>query len=74
MASVGPVLELCAITAQPARFRDPQTGLAYSDSYAYKEIQRLQAGSYRWSTLLGCYVGPVTSGARGVPGRFGNDR
>ncbi len=59
MSCVGPLSELCAITAQPARFRDPKTGLAYADSYAYKEIQRLQTGAYRWSTLLGCYVGPV---------------
>ncbi|KAL8704183.1 MAG: hypothetical protein Q9201_002644 [Fulgogasparrea decipioides] len=62
--------ELCAITEQAARYRDPKTGLAYADSYAYKEIQKLANGSSRWSSLLGCYVGPTSSVARGVPDRF----
>ncbi|KAL8665020.1 MAG: hypothetical protein Q9202_002576 [Teloschistes flavicans] len=64
------VRELCAITEQPARYRDPKTGLAYADSYAYKEIQKLAKGGSRWSSLLGCYVGPSSSVARGVPDRF----
>jgi len=62
--------ELCAITGHPARFRDPKTGLPYANSYAYKEIQRLCNGGSRWSSLLGCYVGPVASAARGVPDQF----
>lgn len=65
-----PIAETCAITMQPAKFRDPKTGLAYANSYAYKEIQRLQTGGSRWSNLLDCYVGPVQSVARGVPERF----
>ncbi|KAF6224901.1 hypothetical protein HO133_010095 [Letharia lupina] len=65
-----PVSESCAITMQPAKFRDPKTGLAYANSYAYKEIQRLRTGASRWSNLLDCYVGPVQSVARGVPERF----
>ena len=55
---------------QAAKFRDPRTGLAYANSYAYKEIQRLRGGGSRWSDLLDCYVGPVQSVARGVPERF----
>ena len=62
--------EICTITMQPARFRDPKTGLAYANSYAYKEIQRLWEGGSRWSNLLGCYVGPTNSPAAGVPERF----
>lgn len=62
--------ELCAITGFPARYRDPKTGLAYSDAYAYREIQRLRKGGSRWSNLLGCYVGSTTAAARGVPERF----
>ncbi|KAL8874650.1 MAG: hypothetical protein Q9174_000055 [Haloplaca sp. 1 TL-2023] len=62
--------ELCAITEQPARYKDPKTGLPYADSYAYKEIQKLANGASRWSSLLGCYVGPTSSVARGVPDRF----
>ena len=65
-----PAPESCAITMQPARFRDPKTGLAYANSYAYKEIQRLRNGGARWSNLLECYVGPVNSPARGVPETF----
>ncbi|KAL9118080.1 MAG: hypothetical protein Q9187_005377 [Circinaria calcarea] len=65
-----PTVELCAITGQPARFRDPRTGLAYANSYAYKEIQKLRNGGSRWSNLLGCYVGSASTAARGVPERF----
>lgn len=68
--SVGSAPEMCAITMQPARFRDPTTSLAYANSYAYKEIQRLRCGGSRWSNLLDCYVGPVNSAAQGVPERF----
>lgn len=68
--SAEPVSESCAITMQPAKFRDPKTGLVYANSYAYKEIQRLRTGGSRWSNLLDCYVGPVQSVARGVPERF----
>ncbi|MCJ1383014.1 hypothetical protein MMC17_006127 [Xylographa soralifera] len=62
--------EPCTITGHPARFRDPKTGLPYANSYAYKEIQKLCNGGSRWSSLLGCYVGPVASAARGVPDQF----
>ena len=65
-----PNQEVCAITGFPARFRDPKTGLTYSDAYAYREIQRLRKGGSRWSNLLGCYVGSTTAAARGVPERF----
>ena len=68
--SAEPISESCAITMQPAKFRDPKTGLAYANPYAYKEIQRLRTGGSRWSNLLDCYVGPVQSVARGVPERF----
>jgi vacuolar protein sorting-associated protein 72 len=61
---------LCAITHYPAKFRDPKTGLPYLNSYAYKEIQKLRKGEYRWSALLGCYVGQQSFAARGVPSRF----
>ena len=65
-----PVADLCAITGHAARFRDPKTGLAYANSYAYKEIQKLRHGGSRWSNLLGCYVGSTSSVARGVAENF----
>lgn len=50
---------ICAITGLPAKYRDPKTGLWYSSAYAFKEIRRLEQGEYRWSGLLGVYVGGV---------------
>jgi vacuolar protein sorting-associated protein 72 len=61
---------LCVITNHPARYRDPKTGLPYYNSYAFKEIQRLHRGDYKWSRLIGAWVGSGTLAARGVPGRF----
>ncbi|GJC90916.1 vacuolar protein sorting-associated protein 72 [Colletotrichum liriopes] len=61
---------VCVITAHPARYRDPETGLPYFNAYAYREIQRLRRGDYKWSSLLGAWVGSCTYAARGVPERF----
>ncbi|KAM4062208.1 YL1 nuclear protein [Hirsutella rhossiliensis] len=60
----------CVITDHPARYRDPKTGLPYYNAFAYREIQRLHRGDYRWSRLLGAWVGSGTLAARGVPDRF----
>ncbi|KAF7546518.1 hypothetical protein G7046_g9279 [Stylonectria norvegica] len=65
-------LPLCVITNHPARYRDPRTGLPYFNAYAYREIQRLRRGEYRWSRLLGAWVGSGKYAARGVPERFLN--
>ena len=67
---IEPNQEQCVITGRAAKCRDPKTGLPYLDSYAYKEIQKLRDGAFRWSDLLGCYVGPADSAARGVPAWF----
>lgn len=63
---------LCVITNLPARYRDPQTGLPYASAYAFREIQRLRHGHFKWSRLLGAWVGTGTQAARGVPERFLN--
>ncbi|MCJ1307387.1 hypothetical protein MMC25_001033 [Agyrium rufum] len=60
----------CVITGRPAKYRDPKTGLAYHNSLAYKEIQKLVEGSPAWSTTHECYTGAVGVAARGVPERF----
>ncbi|KAK2765663.1 hypothetical protein FQN54_008519 [Arachnomyces sp. PD_36] len=65
-----PPPQTCVITSQPARYRDPETGLPYANAYAYREIRRLLGNQFVWSRGLGCFVGPVGLGARGVPGRF----
>ncbi|KAK0748731.1 YL1 nuclear protein-domain-containing protein [Apiosordaria backusii] len=63
---------LCVITNHPAKYRDPKTGLHYYNSYAYKEIQRVSRGDYKWSSLLGAYVGRGWGefAAKEVPERF----
>jgi len=60
----------CVITGQPARYKDPRTGLPYYNSFAYKEIQKLQKGEYKFSSLLGTWVGSGSTAAAGVPARF----
>ncbi|ROT40166.1 YL1-domain-containing protein [Sodiomyces alkalinus F11] len=65
-----PPAPLCAITNHPARYRDPRTGLPYFNSYAYREIQRLRRGDYRFSSLIGAWVGSGSYAAQGVPARF----
>ncbi|KAF3770346.1 hypothetical protein M406DRAFT_32948, partial [Cryphonectria parasitica EP155] len=44
---------LCVITNHPARYRDPVTGLPYYNVYAFKEIQKLIKGEFKWSQALG---------------------
>ncbi|KAJ5674257.1 hypothetical protein N7462_009696 [Penicillium macrosclerotiorum] len=61
---------LCVITSLPSRYRDPETSLPYANSYAYGQIRRMLSEGYVWSSMLGCFVGPAGSAARGVPDRF----
>ncbi|CUS13649.1 unnamed protein product [Tuber aestivum] len=61
---------LCVITHQPARFRDPATGMPYASLNAYREIQRILQGEIQWSCLLGAYVGTPNFAAKGVPDGF----
>ncbi|EEQ30716.1 hypothetical protein McanMca71_000598 [Microsporum canis] len=63
-------VEFCPITSRPARYRDPATGIPYSNSLAYREIRQVLAYRYAWSGTFGCFVGPIGVGARGVPERF----
>lgn len=60
----------CAIIPhEVAKFRDPKTGLGYSDLQTYKMIQSVIAGECKWSALLGCWVGKT--GGQGQYGRIG---
>ncbi|KAG6015704.1 hypothetical protein E4U43_004942 [Claviceps pusilla] len=61
---------VCVITNNPARYQDPKTGLPFYNMYAYKELQRLYHGEYKWSRLLGAWVGSGSQAAKGVPERF----
>ncbi|CAG9941960.1 unnamed protein product [Clonostachys rosea f. rosea IK726] len=48
------------------------TGLPFYNAHAYGEIRRLERGDYRWSKLLGSWVGSGKNAASGVPERFLN--
>ncbi|KAM3557723.1 hypothetical protein ARSEF4850_004937 [Beauveria asiatica] len=63
---------ICPITCNTARYRDPKTNLHFYSAAAFKELQRVRSGEYRWSRLLGAWVGSGTCAARGVPERFLN--
>ncbi|EAS35414.3 vacuolar protein sorting-associated protein 72 [Coccidioides immitis RS] len=65
-----PAQEYCPVTGRPARYRDPQTGIGYANTQAYREIRQVLGGRYAWSGFLGCFVGELGGGARGVPERF----
>ncbi|PSR94578.1 YL1 nuclear protein-domain-containing protein [Coniella lustricola] len=61
---------LCVITNHPARYRDPKTGLPFYNAHAFKEIQKLIKGDFRWSQAMGTWVGKGEEAAKGVPTRF----
>ncbi|KAI0887415.1 YL1-domain-containing protein [Annulohypoxylon maeteangense] len=72
MAKLGkpPAAPRCVITHHPARYKDPKTGLPYYNAYAYREIQKLGRGEYKWSRLVGAWMGSGSNAASGVPARF----
>lgn len=65
-----PHAPLCVITNHPARYRDPKTGLPFYNTYAFKEIQKLMEGDFKFSQLTGTWVGRGDEAAAGVPARF----
>lgn len=83
-ASIRPTKQLCAVTNAVARYRDPETGIAYRDARAFGVLRGVVGGGFVWSGDLGCYVGgrakPLESmggkgflgmpPAAGVPRRF----
>lgn len=69
-SSEPPHAPLCVITNHPARYRDPKTGLPFYNTYAFKEIQKLMEGDFKFSQLTGTWVGRGDDAATGVPARF----
>lgn len=71
-----PPKPVCAITAKPAHYKDPKTGMPYRGLEAYKALQRVSAGGCRWGgTGWDCWMGILGQGvmgrvARGVPECF----
>ncbi|RPA87871.1 YL1-domain-containing protein [Ascobolus immersus RN42] len=62
--------EICPVTSEVAKYRDPITGVHYASLRAYKQIQKVRAGNVRWCQMFGCYVGPTDDAADGVPEGF----
>lgn len=62
--------EYCAMTGQVAKYRDPLSDVGYANLSAYKKLKEAQKHDFRWSSMLGCYVGRVGHVARGVPEGF----
>ncbi|KAF1357678.1 YL1-domain-containing protein, partial [Lizonia empirigonia] len=56
-ASIRPTKHLCAVTNAVARYRDPETGIAYRDARAFGVLRGVVGGGFVWSGDLGCYVG-----------------
>lgn len=52
-----PKKPLCAVTNAIARYRDPETGIAYRDARAFGVLRGVVGGGFVWSGALGCYVG-----------------
>ncbi|CCJ30514.1 unnamed protein product [Pneumocystis jirovecii] len=57
---------LCFITGNIAKYKDPVSGLYYSNLSAYKIIHQIIHGDISWSRLAGTFVG-VLKPAHGVP-------
>lgn len=64
------ITEYCAITGQVAKYKDPVSDVGYANLTAYKKLKEAQKHGFRWSSMLGCYVGRVGHVARGVPEGF----
>ncbi len=56
-AALLPKKPLCAVTNAIARYRDPETGIAYRDARAFGVLRGVVGGGFVWSGALGCYVG-----------------
>ncbi|KZV61826.1 hypothetical protein PENSPDRAFT_759167 [Peniophora sp. CONT] len=46
----------CAITGEPARYRDPRTGAPFANTAAFGVLTKVLDHEYTWSAALGCYV------------------
>ncbi|PSN73868.1 YL1-domain-containing protein [Corynespora cassiicola Philippines] len=49
--------EICPVSNNVARYRDPETGIAYSNARAFGVLRGVVGGGFVWSGDLGCYVG-----------------
>ncbi|KAI0935606.1 hypothetical protein AcV5_003985 [Taiwanofungus camphoratus] len=53
--------QTCPISGKVARYRDPRTGVPFSDIQSYEILSKILAHEYVWSDDLGCYIGHEAS-------------
>jgi len=68
-AALKPVKPLCAVTNAVARYRDPETGIAYRDARAFGVLRGVVGGGFVWSGDLGAYVGGRAKPLEGLGGK-----
>ena len=60
--------EVCAVTGQPARYRDPATGLPYATLEAFKELRRRRDADLLGGSSMGGMDGTLQQQAAAAPG------
>ncbi|KAI0683332.1 YL1 nuclear protein-domain-containing protein [Cytidiella melzeri] len=62
--------DVCPITGQIARYRDPRTGVPFADLRAFEILTQILSHEFVWSESLGCYVSKRSD--EGTPKPVGN--
>lgn len=47
---------ICPITGEPAKYKDPKSGVPYANLEAYKRLQQILKHEYLWSSEKGTFV------------------
>ncbi|RIA81291.1 YL1 nuclear protein [Glomus cerebriforme] len=47
---------ICPITGEPAKYKDPKSGVPYANMEAYKRLQQILRHEYLWSSEKGTFV------------------
>ncbi|CAB4393053.1 YL1-domain-containing protein [Rhizophagus irregularis] len=47
---------ICPITGEPAKYKDPKSGVPYANLEAYKKLQQILRHEYLWSSEKGTFV------------------
>ncbi|KTW25910.1 hypothetical protein T552_03184 [Pneumocystis carinii B80] len=66
---IQPKKNFCLITGRIAKYKDPFSGLYYSDLSTYQTIYRILRGEIPWSRIVGTFVSTLKP-ANGVPNNF----
>ena len=47
---------ICPITGEPAKYKDPKSGVPYANLEAYKRLQEILRHDYLWSSEKGTFL------------------